>query len=90
MRSVLRGLLDDDHDMWLMHLSARELQRQAAKEAAAHMMAEVEAMAAHAPVVHHHQPVLEKVGPWWLDTASRQMRKATAAHEEQTWQGSGA
>ncbi len=45
--SQLKSLLDDDNDMWGMHLTAKEAQRAAVQEAAARMMAEVNAMGGH-------------------------------------------
>jgi len=54
---LLKSMLDDDSDMWDMHLSAKEAQRTAAQEVAARMMAEVNAMAEQAA----HMPTLEKV-----------------------------
>eukprot|EP00983_Pelagomonas_calceolata_P009330 301886-Pelagomonas_calceolata.AAC.3 len=56
---LLKAFLDDDTDMWDMHLTAKETQRTAAQEAAARMMEEVTAMAEQAA----HMPRLEKVGP---------------------------
>ncbi|KAF5829105.1 hypothetical protein DUNSADRAFT_16542 [Dunaliella salina] len=54
---LLKSFLDDDTDMWDMHLTAKETQRTAAQEAAARMMEEVTAMAEQAA----HMPRLEKV-----------------------------
>jgi len=54
---LLKSLLDDDHDMWGLNLSAKEAQRVAAQEAAVHMM-EVAAMAQAAQAV---APALDKV-----------------------------
>lgn len=55
MRSLLKSLLDDDHDMWGMHLSAKEAQRAAAQEAAKRMLGEM-----MLPDLQH-TPTLEKV-----------------------------